>query len=449
MTSGTSERPFATVAASLARGGTFGLAGLTVLTGDGKTLTEAALVVDQDKIKDLGPASEVVKRHASVPFHDASRYLACPGFVNAHVHCPMGFFRGLGHGQDEMIETFLFPAEKSLTEELLEPLSYSYLYQTLRSGVTTVGEHYYFVRGVGHAIDRLGMRGVIGETIADLGGAFPGTKAWDQWKKTIDAWPHSPRVTPAVAPHAADTVSAPLLKDLAQFARSRKLPLHMHLSQTIGERDRVLRREGMSPVAYADAAGALGENTLAVHLVSTDPVDIKRLKDRGVTAGVCPASQIIYEKLTPLFDLMKEKVPLAVGTDCAASNDGADLLAELKLLALLAQDRGVPANLRQPKDMLAMGTTLGAKALGLGAVTGRLAPGLKADFVLLKRDLATEPMARPDVNLIFSFSNRHVEHVVVDGRVVLASGKLTQVSEEDLAREYEKAVAEISRRLRR
>ncbi len=449
MTSATSERPFEQVAASLSRGGTYGLTGLTVLTGDGTTLKKAALVVEQDKIKDLGPTDEVKKRHGAVTFYDGSRYLACPGLVNAHVHCPMGFFRGLGHGQDEMIETFLFPAEKSLTEELLEPLSYSYLYQTLRSGVTTVGEHYYFVRGVGHAIDRIGMRGVIGETIADLGGAFPGTAAWDQWKKTIDSWPHSARVTPSVAPHAADTVSPKLLKDLAAFSKSRKLPLHMHLSQTEGERDRVEKREGMSPVAYADSCGALSERTLAVHLVSTDLADILRLKDKGVTAGVCPASQIIYEKLTPLAELLRTGVPLAVGTDCAASNDGADLLAELKLLALLAQDRGVPASLREPHDLLAMGTANGAAALGLGAVTGKLAKGLKADFVLLRRDLATEPMPRPDVNLIFSFSSRHVDHVVIDGKVVLASGRLTQVSEDDLTREYEKAVAEISRRLQR
>lgn len=448
MTSAT-NRAFGDVARVLKRGSPFGLTGLTALTGDGKTLTGAALVVEGGLIKALGPAVEIQKQHAAVPFYDASAYVVCPGFVNAHVHCAMGFFRGLGHGQDEMIETFMFPAEKSLTEELLEPLAYSYLYQALRSGVTTVGDHYYFVRGVGQAIDRLGMRGVIGETIADLGGAFPGTAAWDVWKKTIDAWPHSDRVTPAIAPHAADTVSADLLRDLAAFAKSRNLPLHMHLSQTRGEKARVEKREKMTPVAYADQCGALSERTLAVHLVSADQNDIKRLKDRGVTAGVCPASQIIYEKLTPLAELMLAGIPIAVGTDCAASNDGADLMAELKLLALLAQDRGVPPELRSPHQILAMGTAQGAQALGLGAVTGRLAPGLKADFVLLKRDLGSEPMPRPDVNLLFSFSSRQVEHVVIDGEVVLAGGRLTQVNEDDLAREYGRAVAEINRRLQR
>ncbi len=428
-------------------GSPFGLRGLTLLTGDGEPIADGALVVGGDKILDVGPSAVVAKRFANVRFVDAANFVACPGLVNAHVHSAMGFFRGLGHDQEEMIERFLFPAEKSLTAELLEPLSYSYLVGALKSGVTTVGDHYYFVDGVARAVDRLGMRGVVGETVADLGGAFPGRTGWDLWRGQISHWPHSARVTPAVAPHAADTVSSALLKELAQYAKKEKLPLHMHLSQSKGERQRVEKREGMSPVAYAESCGALTETTLAVHLVATDQEDWRRLAATGVTAGICPASQIIFEALAPLAGIFAAGVPVAVGTDCAASNDGSDLLAELRLLGLLAKDRGVPAASRSPLALLAAGTRNGAAALGLKNVTGVLAKGLKADFVLLERDVASEPMPRPDVNLIYSMASRQVRHVMIDGEWALLDGKLARAEEADLGRAYGVAVAEIRRRI--
>jgi hypothetical protein len=72
----------------------------------------------------------------------------------------------------------------------------------------------------------------------------------------IDRWPFSSRVQPVVYAHAADTVSPGLLKTLGDFARTRHLPFHMHLSQTWGEYERVHRLYGKSPVRVAyDAAG--------------------------------------------------------------------------------------------------------------------------------------------------------------------------------------------------
>jgi len=425
------------------------ITGLTLLPDGGQVLTDGALVIDGGRLTDVGPTADVRARHHELSPLDASGYVATAGLVNAHTHAAMGFFRGLGHGRDQMIESFLIPAERSLTEELLEPLAYSYLYGCLVSGVTTVGEHYYFAGAIGRAIERLGMRGVIGETIADLGGAFPGRQAWESWRRQIDTWPYSSLITPAVAPHAADTVSAPLLAELAAFAKDRNLPLHMHLSQTTGERERVRARAAMTPVAYAARAGALGPRTLAVHLVTVDADDIRILQDSGATAGLCPASQIIYERLAPLNAILEAGIPAALGTDCAASNDGADLLAEMRILALLGMDRGVGPGRLDAAEVYRIATANGAHALGLGAETGRLAPGLAADIVFLKRDLASEPSPRPDMNLIFSMSSRNVRHVMIAGRFVLQGGRLVLVDESELAVRYTEAVQEINRRLGR
>lgn len=409
--------------------------------------TGNALALSAGRILAIGDSAALQKNHSNLKTVDGTGFTAMPGLINAHVHAPMGFFRGLGHGRDQMIESFLFPAEKALTPELLAPLSYSYLLAGLRSGTTCFGEHYYFVAGVATAMDQLGLRGVVGETVADLGGAFPGTSGWIQWQKTIKKWPFSTRVQAAIAPHAADTVSPSLLKELAAVAKAEDLPLHMHLSQSRGERERVEKREGKSPVAYAQACGALGPKTLAVHLTSIDDTDAQILGASGATAGYCPASQMIFEKLAPIATLTRHGVPLALGTDCAASNDGADMLSEMKLAGLLARDRGLPEAACEAAAIFAAGTINGARAFGLDQKIGSLTPGKAADIVFLADDLEVLPQARPLNNIIFSASPRQVRHVLIDGRFVLIDGEPQLIAEATLRADYLAAVAAIKGRL--
>ncbi len=427
------------------------ITGLTIIPGDGKKpIVDGTLVIQGEKIVAIGESREILSSSEGTTIHlDGRGYWAIPGLVNAHTHVAMGFFRGLGQGRDQMIESFFFPAEKALSSELLEPLSFSYIYAGLRSGVTTFGDHYYHIEGVGKALDRFGVRGVVGETIADLGGAFPGLEGWQRMQGLLQRWPFSSKITPAICPHAADTVSPKLLKELSHFARKNALPLHMHLSQTTGERQRVMAREGVSPVQYAASCGALTDRTLAVHLVTADDKDIAILKSHGTTAGLSPASQILYERLAPIEAFMAQGMSLALGTDCAASNDDADMLSEMRLLSLLAKLRGSPSEAYEADAILDVGTVQGARVLGLGAQVGVLAPGMDADFVLLQEDLGSIPSPRPHINLLFSMGSKQVRHVMVAGQWVLWDRVPTKVHIAQLESDYLTAVREIHRRLGR
>jgi len=383
------------------------------------------------------------------PAYDCSEFIITPGFVNAHTHCAMGFFRGLGHGQTDMIENFLFPAEKSLTPELLEHLSLSYIAAGIRAGVTMFSDHYYFVEGVGKAIERLGARGIIGETVADLGGAFPGPESVKRMHTMLDNWQFSDRIVPSVAPHATDTVSKKLLSELAALARKNQLHLHMHLAQTTGELHRVQKREGASPVRYAADCGALSERTLAVHLIACDDDDIKILKEHEITAGICPVSEIVYERLPSIDRLFRAAITTALGTDCAASNDTSDMLAEMRMFSLLMRDRGVSLEQFNFKDTLAAGTVNGAKLFGKSHVTGLLTPGSAADLAMVTLNVDLLPVNNPIATLIYSANAGHVEHVVVDGRFILRDRKLVTVLESDMKSLYIQAVDTIKRRLKK
>lgn len=426
---------------------------LTIIPGHSEpAVRNGAICISGDTILDLGSSSDIRKKHHDKSVVDMAGYLACPGFVNAHTHAAMSFFRDLGHDNvkgtnpgNSMIEDFFFPSEAKLTEELISPLSYSYLVDGLRSGVTFFGDAYFFARATCRAIEKIGLRGAVGEHHADLGGPLPaGQELWKKTKKWIDSWEFS-NITPVVYAHAADTVSPSFLKELSDYSSANKLPFHMHLSQTSGEWDRVHSREKKSPVSVAHEAGALKENALLVHLLSIDEHDLKLIADSGAIAGLCPISEIIYERAPKARELMDANIPIALGTDCAASNDGADVHNEAKFLSLLLRMQGQAPESLNSEFLLETITRNGARALGAPFV-GELTPGKKADLVFLRSAIDSQPVSKPYVNLMYSMGSRHVEHVLVDGKWALFNRNLVQVSEQDLKEEYEQAIREIQRR---
>lgn len=410
-------------------------------------IENGSLLIRAGRIIDVGETASVKAKYPNIPFLDAEGAAIIPGMFNAHTHLPMGFFRGLGRGKVDMIESFLFPAEKNLSAELVTPLSYSYLLDGLRAGVTSFVDHYYFSSGVASAIETFGARGWVGETIADLGGAFPGESSWERAVKLIEKSRYSSRIKFCIAPHAADTVSSPLLKRCADYARANNLPLHMHLSQSDGERKRVESRDGMTPVAAAEKAGALNENSLVVHLTSADEQDLRRIKNKGATIGYCPTSTILYDKLANIKLISDLEIPMAIATDCAASNDSADCLTELKIAALMGKHEGISEAKLSPDHLLAMVTTIPAKVLGVEKELGTLENGKIADLTVLPLRMSALPRKNLLANIIYSMGSRDVSHVMIDGKWIVWKNQLAYQSEKKLHDDYLSAVSEITRRI--
>lgn len=421
-----------------------------LLSSEADPLEDAAIFVLNGRVEAVGSAKELNLTYPNAQKLDLTGYLLIPGLINSHCHSPMGFFRGIAHRKSEqsssestMIENFFYPAEQSLTPDLIEPLAYGYLIDSLKSGITTTCDAYFFSDGMAKAMESLGVRGYIGEHIADLGGPIDsGFDVWNKVRRNIDSWSYSDRVKPMVYAHAADTVSIGLLSELASFSRSNNLPFHMHLSQSDGERQRVLKREKISPVAYAHKAKALNPNSILVHLVSATKDDFKMIADSGAYAGITPVSEMIYERLPPIEQISDLGVPVCLGTDGPASNDTADLFQELRVYALMMRDRKLSKSAFAPKKLLKMVWDNPSKVLGASDL-GHLNVGAKADLVVLKNDLGVMPTDFLMENLIYSYSSRHVKHVMVDGRWALWDGDVCALSEKTIETAYESAVKAI------
>ena len=205
----------------------------------------------------------------------------------------------------------------------------------------------------------------------------------------------------------------------------------MHLSQSDGERQRVLeKREGKVPSKWLMNVGFLALRSLLVHLLSAQEDDWQRIAGSGAVAGLCPISELIYERAPYLPIMLDKGIPVVLGTDCAASCDGADILAEAKFFALLAKMQGVEHD-GMIADLMDMITRTPAQLFGFKDC-GSIKVGNKADLVFIDQDLSLEPMTKPLVNLFFSSASRNVRHVMIDGEWILFDKELCRISEDQL-----------------
>ena len=206
-------------------------------------------------------------------------------------------------------------------------------------------------------------------------------------------------VAPGVSPHTLYTVGEPLLRRLAELARSRSVPAALHLAESAAEieflaagtgeiADRLypavgrdvsfFRGIGMPIPEYLSRAGMLREGTILVHAVHLSRREIDALREGGARFVLCPRSNAAHGNGSPdLTHFLDAGIPFGLGTDSLASVPSLSLWEEMRAAAGLY--RGT-----LPVDALWRGlfraaTGNGARALRLPA--GSLAPGSPADWI--------------------------------------------------------------------
>jgi 5-methylthioadenosine/S-adenosylhomocysteine deaminase len=155
---------------------------------------------------------------------------------------------------------------------------------------------------------------------------------------------------------------------------------------------------------------------------------------------------MLYEHVAPMNEFAKRNIPMALATDCAPSNDGADLWSELKLCGLIAKHLGCTPEQYTPEALFKMVSTNPARVLGIDQLCGTIAASKAADLVFIERDLLTDPHEHPLAALIYAAGARNVTHVMVNGSWVLWQRQSTNISQYDMYEQYTKARSTIWKR---
>jgi len=244
------------------------------------------------------------------------------------------------------------------------------------------------------------------------------------------------RLSGVVSPMQIDTCEPDLLRDSRAAAQERGLPFTLHVSQSVTEVREMIRRHGKTPVQWADDLGLLGPGTIFGHALFLDThswvrwhtkSDLKLLGDRGTAVAHCPTPFARYGHVMENFrDYLQAGVTIGVGTDCSPHN----LIEEMRKATVLAHIAARDIASVTAADLFHAATVGGATAL-MRDDLGRLAPGKKADIVLV--DLAC-PQMQPDrdplKSLIYHAADRAVRDVFVDGKQVVADRRVVTLDQQ-------------------
>ncbi|MCD6189092.1 MAG: amidohydrolase [Thermococcus sp.] len=389
---------------------------------------DIAVLIEKDKIAGVIPRESLKNFDVDETF-GGKGYLLIPGLINAHTHVAMNKFRGFGDDMplDRWLNEVIWPMEKEWGDEEIYKWALIGIAEAVSNGSTVINDHYFFAWKIAEAAEKLGVRAFIGQTMMDLVEmpiAEPkmGFRFFKRWKK-------SPLVKPTLAPHATDTVSRDLLMEVKEIAERENALVHMHISQSKEEVLRVKKREKMPPVKYLDDLGMLKEYFIGVHGVYLSKDEVKTYAGSDATLVHCPASLAKLEgEVAPIIDLWELGGKIALGNDCAVSNNSLDMILEMKFAAILNKVKQRNPTKPTAKEVFHWATVGGAEALGIKA--GLIKEGYLADLVLINaKKLHFMPRENMLSHIVYSARGSDVEKVFVGGELIYDSGRFLKTNE--------------------
>ncbi|RII18447.1 5-methylthioadenosine/S-adenosylhomocysteine deaminase [Streptomyces sp. YIM 130001] len=411
--------------------------------GQPQFVEDAGIVVRDGIVADVTASARAAEAPAAERI-DAHGQIAMPGLVNCHTHAGMAALRGIA--EDLPIEQWfndrIWPVESRLTDEDVAWGTRLACAEMIRAGVTCFADHYFAMDKVAEVVTECGMR-------ADLGWAHFSSQGPEVAARSLDfalsaRGTAGGRITTSLAPHAPYTVDDADLARIAELAARHGLPVHLHAAENRDQTEASLARHGRTPIEVLRDTGLLDVDVLIAHGTGIVERDLPVLAAaRGRIAVACaPRGYLKFGwDTTPIAQLAELGIPVGLATDGAASNNTLDVWESMTLTALVQKSVTRDPTWLTARQALHHATVQSARAVGLAGVIGEIAPGRKADIVLV--DLTgphTQPVHDLASTLVHSARSSDVTTTIVDGRILMRDRTLVTL---DLPR----ITAELGRRL--
>lgn len=402
-----------------------------------QNLENYQIAIDNGRIIDICPTES--KDYIARKILDASDCIIMPGLINAHTHLPMTSFRGLADDLplEIWLNNYIWPLEaKILNRKFIYNASLHGAAEMLKNGITQIHDMYFDMPAIADACTKVGLRAIIGEAFLDSNTSSPeklpelGNKMLQMRQRYKD----NPLVDFNLAPHSIYGCSRKTLEKCAQIAAETGILLHMHLSETKSEVEQCVQDYGLKPVFYLKDIGILDLPAVYAHGVWMDEEEIELLSEVPASIAICTESNLkLASGILPLATYKKYGVNLCFATDGVASNNNLDILSEMDVTAKLHKVMNKDPAFLPAVDIVKMATCDAAKALGISRKRGSLEVGKDADICILNlSELESQPLYNPYSHIVYAMTSRNVRDVIVNGKIMLENGRLTQVDESAL-----------------
>jgi 8-oxoguanine deaminase len=422
---------------------------------------ERGVVVQGGKIVELVGRGKEPTATSPLVF-DASEHVVLPGLINTHHHFYQTLTRALPAALDRELFPWLkalYPVWARLTPESLELGVTVAMSELLLSGCTTTTDHHYvFPAGLEDAVDievavakRLGVRVLLTRGSMNLsvrdGGLPPDSVVQDEDTILADSArvvaKHHQRgeqamVQIALAPCSPFSVTTSLMRKTAELADRLDVRLHTHLAETEDENRFCEETHRCRPLDYLEQCGWLNGRTWLAHGVHFNADEMKRLGRAKTSISHCACSnQVLGSGCCPVCEMEEAGVGIGLGVDGSASNDGSNLMQEVRA-AFLVQRARYGVDRVSHKDALRWATKGSAACVGRPEL-GAIAVGKAADLALFKLDeLRFSGHGDPLAALVLCGAHR-ADRVMVGGNWAVIDGAIPGLDVGDLIRRHSAA----------
>lgn len=398
---------------------------------------------------------------------DAKNHVITPGLINAHHHFYQTLTRAYPDALDKELFNWLktlYPVWAGLDEEMHALSTEVALVEMMMSGCTTASDHHYLIPvGLEHAIDiqvetakNLGIRAILTRGSMSLGeddGGLPPRHTIQTEQTIIDdslrlinqyhQREDGAMTQIALAPCSPFSVTTDLMKETSRIAHQENIMMHTHLCETIDEEEFCLQQFGHRPVDYLESVGWLNERTWLAHGIHFNDEEIKRLGKAKVGISHCPTSNMMLASgICRNNELEAAGVKVGLGVDGSASNDGSNMIGEVRMAMYLQRLRYGSANVSHT-DALRWATQGSAAAMGRTDI-GTLEVGKQADISLFTLDDIRFSGSHDPLAALIMCGAQQADRVMINGKWKVHDGHVIGLDLESLLIQHRAAAKRLA-----
>jgi 8-oxoguanine deaminase len=337
------------------------------------------------------------------------------------------------------------------------------LAELLLSGCTTASDHHYlFPSQLENAIDiqveqanKIGMRVVLTRGSMSLGekdGGLPpqsvvqtDDQILQDSERLINTYHQTESgamIQIALAPCSPFSVTTELMQATADLAEKHNVRLHTHLAETIDEENFCLQKFGLRTVDYLESVGWLSERTWLAHGIHFNDEEVRKLGKANVGICHCPTSNMMLASgICHNLELEKAGCDIGIGVDGSASNDGSNMIAEVRQAMYLQRLRYGASKITH-QQAYHWATQGSAKLLGREDI-GEISVDKQADLALFKLDEMRFSGSHDALAALLLCGAQKADCVMVAGKWRVANGKIIDLDEEELIFRHKAAAAKL------
>ena len=390
------------------------------------------ILIDDNKIEKI--EKNIISK-SDYKIIDACNKYVLPGFINTHAHIGMSIFRESvdGYTTQDWLTQKIWPIEDPLTPEDVFYSSLLSCAEMIKTGTTTVNDHYFFPNSIIDAVNKSGIRAELTRVVMDVDGKMD--ERFAELESLIENSSNKyDNIYISVGIHGLYTASEKCIKKAIEIAKNHNLNIHMHYLENSKESVDISNNYNSNQPYEIIEKYFKDTNTILAHCVKLTSKDFDVFENYNINVSHCPISNLkLGCGVANITKMLDENINVSLGTDGQGSGCNLDMFDTMKFTGLLQKGMLENPKLLPAYDILKMATINGAKALNKENLIGSISEGKLADLIILDlSDITLQPINDVFSNIVYNAKGTNVITTIINGKIVMDNRALTNLDEKDI-----------------